>query len=329
MAYSRRVVLAPLLAVLACSHADSFGIKPQGTTQPFLAGTPTRLTFNPGPDSQPSWFPGDSLLVYTAYRMDHDSEGCIEVLPGTGGQASQSLCEPRPAGDDSLFAYESGAVSSGGLLAYLRSAKAPGLNHFWTNRTLVVRPLNDSVPPRTLETLPTIGMLPPHNGATNLAWLDDHRFVYRADNYQVVFPMCRGCPAYDSASGLVVNLVDIGPTPATVTNLPNTANVYSVAVQDADHLVLTFPGDTHIYTLTISSGALTPLLDFTPNVPGEVAYANSRLVVTGAQLWMVDLPAGTVTTIDTLFGWANPGLYHDGKRLVVQRARDLWLYQLP
>ncbi len=324
----RRVVLAAALAVVACSHADTFGIKTQGTDQPFLAGTPTRLTFNVYPDSQPSWFPGDSLLLYTAFRMDHDSDGCIEVLPGTGGQARQSICEPHPQGVDSTYADESGAVSSTGMLAYLRSARGP-LNRFWTARSLMVRPLSDTgVAARVLEVLPTIGMLPPHNGATNIAWLDDHRFVYRADNYQVVFP-CRGCPPYDSASGLIVNLVDIAPTPAAITNVHNTANVYSLAVQDSDHILLDFPGDTHIYRLTLSADTLAPLLDFAPNVPGELAYANNRLVVAGSQLWMVDLPAGTVTSIIAQFGWSNPALFHDGKRLVAQRARDLWLFQLP
>ena len=325
----RPVVLLSALAVLACSHADSFGIKPQGSGQPFVAGTPTRLTYNSYPDSQPAWFPGDSLLLYTAFRLDHDSDGCIEVLPGTGGQALQSLCEPRPQGEDSTFADESGSVSGTGMLAYLRSAHGP-LNHFWTVRNLMVRSLNDTfVAPRSLATLPTVGMLPPHNGATNIAWLDSHRFVYRADNYVVVFP-CRGCPPYDSASGLLVNLVDITPTPAAITNVPNTTNAYSLAVQDSDHLVLDFPGDTHIYTLTVSTGTLAPLLDFAPNFPGEIACAgSSRLVVTGARLWMVDLPGGTVSTIDSLSGWANPALFHDGKRLVAQRARDLWLYQLP
>ncbi len=328
MLLSRRVVLAAALVVLACSHADTFGIRNQSTDLPFVAGTPTRLTYNVYPDSQPSWFPGDSLMLYTAFRMDHDSDGCIEVLAGSGGQALRSICEPRPPGEDSMFAYESGAVSSSGVLAYLRSAKVQGLHHFWTRRTLVVRPLNDSTPPRTLEVMPAVGVLPPHNGGTDIAWLDDHRFVYRADAYQVVFP-CNVCTPYDVSSGLIVNLVDIAPTPATITNVPNTTNAYSVAVQDSDHLLLDFPGDTHIYRLTLSTDTLTSLVDFAPDVPGEIAYANHRLVVAGSQLWMVDLPAGTVTSVLAQSGWANPALFHDGKRLVAQHARDLWLFQLP
>ncbi|HEY2806618.1 MAG TPA: hypothetical protein VGI92_12245 [Gemmatimonadales bacterium] len=308
------------LLICACRHNDAYQIvEPPKSIQPLVVASPTRLTYNPLPDTEPSFLPGDSLLIYTAFRGDHDSDGCLQLLPSSGGQSARSICEPRLPGEDSVFAYQSGAVSTGGLLAYERSAKGP-LNRFWTTHALMVRALDGTSPPRLITMLPAVGLIPEHSGATRIAWLDDHRFVYRADDYQNLF--CFGCIPWDSSAGLFVNLVDVSTDPATITPVPGTTSATDVAVQDADAILVTLAGDTRVYRIVLSTGAVSVFWDFTPGIPISVAVAGNRLVASTDSFLMIDLPGGPPVTIDTV-QWANLRLSADGKRLVALRRRNV------
>ena len=328
----RAALLAAALAA-ACGHGEPFGVPSQGTDQPFAPGSPTRLTLNTLSDSEPSWLPDGSALLYTATRLDSpDTAGCLELLPPTGGQATRSICPGLAAAADSTRALQGAAVSPGGRLVYLRSARrTPNLG--WRTRELVLTSLEPGTTDRVLATLPIGGSIPGHNGLSQVRWLDDDRFVYRADIYYLVFP-CNICPPIDadSSAGFLV-LVDTRPEPATFTVVPGTGGATSVATTGPDSILFTVRGDSLLYLERLSTGTVAPFFNSgSGHVAGGVQYANGRLVaLVDTELTRVDFSAGgpPVRQVISARPYFTPALSPDGKRLVASRQGDLWLFDLP
>ncbi|MFI5207714.1 MAG: hypothetical protein ACHQX4_06820 [Gemmatimonadales bacterium] len=328
----RRAPLAALVVVCAasaaCSHGEPYGVPPYGSDQPFAPGAPTRLTYSALSSSGPSWLPDGSELLYTALRIDFpDTTGCLELLPPDGGQATRSICPELPVPLDSTRALQAGAVSPGGQLAYLRSARSR-IDLGWKSRQLIVTRLDPHAARRVVLTLPFTSPLSPYSGLSQIRWLDENRFVYRADLYTVAF-LCPHCPPVDESTGLFIAAVDLRTDPATFTAVPGTNGATSVAVADSDTIVFTLSGDSTVHREALSSGATSVLKAFAGGATSAVQLAGTRLAaLVNGRIQVVDLAAGTTTSVDTL-AYEELALSPDGKRLVAARAGDLWLLGLP
>jgi hypothetical protein len=329
---SRVLARIPLAAVLglalACGHAEPYGVPPQGTDQPLSPGSPTRLTYNPLLDSEIAWSADGSALLYTATRADEPNlSRCIELLPPGGGRSVRSIC-PTPAIGDSTVALESGAMSDSGRLAYLRSAKSP-LNNGWIRRELV------SVSPdgtlRVIAATPFADPIQPYGGASQLRWLDESRFVYLAEDYQVAF--CLLCVPHDSATSRFIVTVDLKTEPATLNQVPGTSGATSVAALGTDSILFTVRGDGHVYRQVLSTGAVAAAWDFgTGHTVLWAQRAGNRLTaLVDGVAWMVDLGAATSASISdpSVPNYESLALSPDGRRLVALLAGDLWLFNLP
>lgn len=328
LGYARRLLPAALILALACGHGEPFAVPIEGTGQPLVPGVPTRLTYNPLLDSEIAWSADGAALLYTATRADEPNlSRCIEMLPPAGGRSIRSLC-PTPAIRDSTVALESAALSDSGQLAYLRSAKSP-LNSGWIQRSLVMLSRDGRL--REVAAAPFADPVQPYFGASQLRWLDENRFVYLGEAYQVTF--CLGCTPYDSATPLFIVTVDLTTDPAIVTKVAGTNGATGVSVLGPDSILFTLGGDAHVYRQVLSTGVVSSVWDFGA---GRSVYWAQR---SGARLtalvdgmpWLVDLGAATSAPI------ANPGnlryqslaLSPDGRRLAATRAGDLWLFDLP
>lgn len=322
----RSGMLAALVAAAGCGHGEPFAVPPTGTDQPLKPGAPTQLTYNPLLDSEIAWSADGSALLYTATRADEPNlSRCLEMLPPGGGRSLRSIC-PSPLILDSTVALESGAVSDSGQLVYLRSAKGP-LNAGWVKREFVLASL-DGTELRVVAAIPFAGSIQPHTGASQLRWLDENRFVYLAEDYQVV--NCRGCMPHDSAPSLFVVSVDLRSDPATFTQVPGTSGATSLVVEDPDAILYTVDGDAHVYRQALSTGAVTALWDFgTGHAVRSAQRSGNRLAaVVDGFIRVVDLTAGTSAPLDNL-AYESLALSPDGRRLVALRQRDLWLFDLP
>ncbi len=335
--------LAALVAAVACGHGEPFAVPDTGTDQPLQPGAPTQLTYNALLDSEIAWSADGSALIYTATRADQPNlSRCIELLPPGGGRSLRSFC-PSPLIQDSTVALESGAVSPSGQVIYLRSAKSP-LNPGWATgqREFVLAALDGRVR-RVVAAIPFAGSIQPHGGASQLRWLNEDRFVYLAEDYQVNF--CLGCVPYDSATGLFVVSVDLRCDPATFTLVPGTNGATGVAVESPDAILYTVGGDAHVYRQALSTGAVTALWDFgTGHSVSWAQRAGNRLAaIVDTSIYVVDLTAGTSAPLGSV-AYGSLALSPDGRRLVAQRSvfgqshlvgasnqpsGDLWLFDIP
>jgi hypothetical protein len=302
---------------------------PFGSDQPLRAGAPTRLTYNPLPDSQASWLPDGSLLLYTAVRADQpDNAACLEFLPPAGGRSTRSICAPTPPGPDSVRALEAAAASPSGRLVFVRSARGAQAAG-WTARELIATSLDGLAPWRLLTRLPSAGAIPPHTGASQVGWLDGDRFVYRAEDYHLV-PPCRECNLVPVSTGMFVVLVDLRADSAAFAVVPGTSGVSGVAAAGSDAILFSLAGDSRVYREVLSSGAVAVFWDFgAGNAVDEIQVAGTRLVamVSGVPR-LVDVTAGTNALLDGL-SYQGLALTADGQHLVSVRGGDLWLFDLP
>jgi len=314
-----------LIGLAACSHGDAFVVPTFGTDQPFQPGAPARLTFSAHSDSEATWLPDGSAILYSAYRPDFpDTTTCLELLPPGGGQAYRSLCPLAPALPDSTRAYQAAAVSGAGQLLYLRSARmSPNLG--WSVRQLVLTTLAAPATVRVVLASPFLG----YNGLSQIRWLDERHFVYRADNYYLIFP-CQTCHPIEADTGLFLVAGDLSADPPGLTELPGTAGATSVAAADSGAVLFTLSGDSIVYREVVATGAISAEWNFGfGTVAGAVQLAGTRLAaLVNGRVVTVDLASRTTTVVDTLV-WTDLALSPDGTRLVAQRGGDLWLFGLP
>src|SRR5436309_1960365 len=82
-----RPVAASLLALAltGCGHSQPFRPGDYGSGQPFVPGSPRRVTYNIGDDRAPAWLPDESGFLYSFQRVDRpDRDYCLGLLPPAG-----------------------------------------------------------------------------------------------------------------------------------------------------------------------------------------------------------------------------------------------------
>jgi hypothetical protein len=355
----RHTPLALALLVAACGHEapSTPGVYPPN--QPAGTGSLVRVTFNPGVDLWPSWLPDGRGFLYTVERIDRDDlDRCLALLPAAGGTIEREICDRVPAADDSVDAYTAAAVSSDGRVAYVRATAS--LSVGWPvaplAQQLVVAPLDHPDRAQVLQTIPypgPSGRL--QQAVSQVSWLGDSTLVFVGQ--KVDYPaVCSNCTLRDTlATGLEVVRLDFhGPAPV-LTMLPGTDQASSVTAAGDDTVYFTVNGDSRVFRLQVSSGALSTSHDFgAGNIARDVAVAAGRLVaVVGGKVSFVDDPAlglvqrdsgGTLVVVDLASGaetaltpplefYRHAALAPDGRHVVVERllgrTTDLYLLEVP
>ena len=338
-----------LAGLAGCDHSVPFSTSNSGSSEPFQAGSPRRLTYNVGQDRSPAWLPDELGLIYSYERTDRpDHDRCLGLLPPNGGQRTQEICELAADADDSTNVLTEPAVDATGRLAYVATssgiaATAP------IYASLRVSSLTDPGTTRVLVNLPLFTtVLQPR-------WLGRDTLVYLAARvgYSSV---CRGCPVDTLETGVAIELLDASaPTPQPQM-LAGTANASSVAAGAAGFIYYTLNGDTRVFRYAIASGSAVLAFDFgAAGIARDVQVTGSRLVAIvggnvsfvydstlgyevqrdgGGALHVVDLTSRTdmILAIPGL-SFRRPALSPSGTRLVVEAraggASDLWEVTLP
>lgn len=355
----RPTPLALALIAISCSHEPPAppGVYTPG--QPSGSGALVRLTFNSGVDLGPTWLPDGSGILYTMERVDRaDLDRCLALLPAAGGTIERQICDRTPAADDSVNAYTAAAVSSDGRLAYVRASAslAVGWPRAPSTQELVVAPWDTPTAARVLRTIPYPGPSGRiHQSVSQVRWLGDSSLVFIGD--KVDYPArCLNCSLVDTlATGLeIVRLDFLGPNVA-LTMLPGTDQASSVATAGRDTVYFTINGDTRVFRLLVSTGALAVVHDFTVGgiardvtvaagrllavVGGNVTFTNDTVLGpiqrdSGGAIVAVDLASGAETTLTTALElYRHAVLAPDGRHAVAERllgrTTDLYLLEVP
>jgi len=326
---------APLLVLIlgqdACSHGAPFAVVDQGTDRPFISAEPTLLTYGGGRDA--SWLPDGSAILYTgATSADQPDNDCLGLLPPSGGRIRRTICHRRgPAQRDSAHVLEAAAESPRGRLVYLHSSRDLSRDTFgWYPRELVLADSADPSDGRTLGRVPAFG-LRTHTGVSQTRWLDERRFIYRADDDDFFFRV---------TTGLFIMLVEVDADPAVFMVVPGTDSATGVAVQDTDAIIYSLARDSRVYRRTLSTGQVAVLWDFGAGMEvRDVQLARTRLVAilptTGdaGRIAVVDLDQATSRILDTgLRAWRHPALSPDGRHVVAETddaSPALYLFTIP
>jgi len=308
-----------------CGHGDPFASSPSRTNEPLVAGDPARLTWDGGWDA--AWVPDGHAIVFSGLRglfqrPDTTRDVCLGVMPATGGQSLQSICPLGTTQLDSVDALEMPGISSGGRLAFLHSAlRPPQLS--WARRELVLSSLQNPYRRHILATLPQFGIAS-HNALSQLRWLDEQRFVYRADQV-------RYNQAPPQVTPLFIMLVDVTGDPATFTVVPGTSGATGVAVEQPDAILYSLMNDSRVYRRLLSTGDTATVRDFgsvatLEDVQREgaqlVVLLNGEHVVTG-----IDAASPVVRLIGS--GYRGLALAPDGHAVVAESSRTLVRFTLP
>jgi len=292
----RRLLLCTALAVCACSHEQPFETPETSSNQPFLPGTPTRLTYNPGKDLRPAWSPDGGSFFYAWQQLGTANyDRCLGEMPASGGSNLETICNPNPAAADSADAFDAPSPSADGRLLYMRSSSRAGAVNPNTSGVFIgplTAPLNAS----QLLTLPyTIPGGRTHASISNARWLSETRIVYVGES--VNYPRaCSNCPPDTLVTGLEVVALDMsGPQPV-LSVMPSTNGATSVAVTATrDTLYYTLQNDSRVYRVALVNGQQTLAHDF-----GALGIARDVTVRDGQ---LVAVVGGVVTyTDDPLFG---------------------------
>jgi hypothetical protein len=342
-------------AVAACVHPEPFTVSSPGSAQPFENTSPLRLTYNPGDDVDPAWFPGGDSILYTVERLDRrDRDRCLAVLPVSGGTISRLVCAYEPAALDSMNHFDAAAPGPDGRLAYVRTTYDLFPLSAWKHKELVTATIAEAIATRGWVRFPLAGTgIYRHFGATHIRWLTSTTLVYRADIPHYPQP-CKTCRR-DTATPVQLIQLDIAGDTGVATAVPGTIYATSVAAQGSDSLFYTVLGGNLVYRHVISTGVTDTVLDFGPAgivrdvqlrgtvllavVGGQVALAFLEGMGwvqydDGGDLYVTDLARGTSVAVAAggrLF--RHPALSPDG-RLVVAESRvgdswDLWLVERP
>lgn len=355
----RRIRLATVLALSACTHEAPLtpGVYPPN--RPAGSGPLVQVTFNPGVDLGPTWLPDGSGILYTMERTDRsDLDRCLALLPATGGTIEREICDRNPAADDSVNAYTAAAVSADGRLAYVRASASlkVGRPRAPLTQELVVAPWGLPGAVRVLRTIPYPGPSGRiHQSVSQVRWLGDSSLVYIGQ--KVDYPaLCVNCSAVDTlATGLEIVRLDFQGPSVTLTMLPGTDQASSVASAGSDTVYFTLNGDTRVFRLRPSTGALDVVHDFAAGgIARDVAVGAGRLVAvvggnvsffddsviglvqrdSGGTLVAVDLTSGVETALTpaTEF-FRHAALAPDGRHVVAERligrTTDLYIVEVP
>lgn len=355
----RPIPFALALIAVSCSHEPPAtpGVYTPG--QPSGSGALVRLTFNSGVDLGPTWLPDGSGILYTMERVDRaDLDRCLALLPAAGGTIERQICDRTPAADDSVNAYTAAAVSSDGRLAYVRASAslAVGWPRAPLTQELVVAPWDAPSAARVLRTIPYPGPSGRiHQSVSQVRWLGDSSLVFVGG--KVDYPArCLNCSLVDTlATGLEVVRLDFQGPNVALTMLPGTDQASSVATAGGDTVYFTINGDTRVFRLLVSTGALAVVHDFTIGgiardvtvaagrllavVGGNVTFTNDTVLGpiqrdSGGTIVAVDLASGTETTLTSALDlYRHAVLAPDGRHAVAERllgrTTDLYLLEVP
>jgi len=346
-----------LLSLLGCEHAAPFGAESYGSNHPFQAGSPHRLTYNPGQDRAPAWLPDESGIVYSFERTDRpDRDRCLGILPPEGGQRISTICDVVPAADDSTDVFTEPATDAAGRLVYFTTSS---LIRALTPASAALLLSSRAGPPtvRTLVTFPYYASdTAPRHGAAQLRWLGTDALVYVAERIGYE-GHCKGCPLDSVRTGVAIDRLDLNQTPPHVDVLPGTRFASSVAVgATSDVIYYTLGGDSRVFRRILSLGTDSTVFDFGGSgIARDVQVIGSRLVAvvggnvsfgfdptlgytvqrdSGGPVHVVDLSTGADSILTPGSpAWRHPALSPSGKRLVVEAyangTSDLWEFDLP
>ena len=344
------LVAATLFA--GCDHTPPFAGGAPPPLGPRGSGSPLRVTYNLGTDLRPIWQADGSGFVYAAQQVDRsDLDHCLARIAAAGGSVLQQICDGGPQGDDSITAFQAGAVTTAGALAYVR-ARAPLVPPTAAPLTLELRlgtlQSPDGVLLRAFPYTAPSGRL--HEGLQWLQWLSPSRLVFLAERvaYEAA---CNGCPLDTLRIGLEVVTLD-APSGA-LTAVAGTDSATSVAAVGGDTIYYTRPDDSRVLRRVLSTGAVTVAFDFGSGTRvRDVTVAGARLaaVLGPGTLWVVDLPGGPPVELPMpgLTFFRRPALSPNGRRLVVEGypaqqvpaggeavdtivsgSADLWIFEVP
>ena len=326
---ARPATLLLLAWCAGCGHGDPFSFGNPLSDQPLNGTAPVQLTYGGG--GEVTWLGDGTAIVFSGLlgliqRPDSTRDTCIALIPSGGGQSRRAWCQPGLPQLDSIDAFEYPAVSPGGRLVFLHSSQLP-IQVSWARRELVLTTLDspDSVR-HVLATLPQFG-IPPHNGLVQMQWLDEQRFVYRADD--IAYSQTRP----PKITPLFIMLASISGDSATFAPVPGTDSAASVAVLGPDTLLYTLPHDPRVHRRILSSGATD--IAWGADSAKTIHAAGGRLaaIVTpvSAQEYIVVVNLSTMQAQTVAFAKQFDGiaLSPDGKSLVATRGGNLYRYAVP
>jgi hypothetical protein len=291
------------LSLLGCAHSDAFAPADNQTATPFIAGEPTRLTYNPGADMVPAWLPDGSAIVYA---FDHDDpphdepDRCLGVLPPTGGRRTRELCSISLRAADSVDRFDEPSVLPDGRVAYVRSARAAQQRSMAYVRLVIGSP-DPAVSPTDVIVHPYVGA----DGAlrdalTYLHWISSTEAIGVAG----VRSDCHDCPAMALVGGRELVRLAISaepPSTASLTLLTTDDSLTSATVAPGESAAyFTRLGDSRVYRIALSGGTPTVAVDFGPaGVARDIQVRGATLyAVVGGNVRTANVQASGNTQID-------------------------------
>ena len=330
-----------MLGQAACNHEAPFQQPVFGSDTTRTRGTDRQLTYNIGNDRTPAWLPDGSGMVFMYEDLVRaDNDRCLARLPATGGSIDQLTCRSSFGSLDSIDTFFEPAPAADGQLLYLReSSVSTSLTPTFSALMLgtVVAP-EQAAQLRIYPYTASSGSI--HQGISNIRWLTATTAVYLGE--RVLYrPPCQGCSPDTVRIGIEIVKLDLsGPAPV-LTPLPNTLESSSVAAgTSGDDIYFTRNGDSRVYQMTVSTGAVSIIHDFgslgiardvqvsgvrmIAVVGGEVAYFNDPAlgqiqVDNAGALWEVNLTTGSETPLPIPGRFVRrPALSPEGSTVVAE-----------
>lgn len=289
----RSLLACAVVILLGCSHEEPFETPATGSDAPFLPGTPTRLTYNPGKDLHPAWTAdGETFFYAWEQSAQPDRDRCLGELPATGGSRLRVICNPNPAAADSADFFDAPSPSPDGRLLYVRATSPRGAPTVSVG-SLVLGRLEEPLEGTTLGSVPyTIPGGRTHGGLSTARWADATHLYY-VGQAVVYGRQANGYPFDTLVTGLeIVEMVLGGALPARSV-VPGTYGASSVALNDGrDTLYYTLNNDSLVYRRVLASGTVTVAHDFgARGIARDVTVRGNQLVaVVGGEVLYVDDP---------------------------------------
>lgn len=250
-----RLVVAALLTT-ACGHSDAFlGDVPPVIDEPFQAGTPVRVTFDPGMDRFPSFSPDGRSIVYSYQPTERDDrDRCIGIVPTNGG-TRRGVCYTHVDGDDRTDALEWPATNTDGALLFTHYVSQIG-DRIPERGSLRLGTVAQPLPGRSLLSLPNsvdgIGFT--RIGPTR--WASSTRFYFVAQDYLMMGSHANGNKKDTMYVGVALVRGDVTPSSASFAIVAETDSLSGFALSTGgDSIYFTRQNQRSLYAMSTSGGA--------------------------------------------------------------------------